>query len=347
MRTKLFISIGVLCLSMTPVAFALDTVVVVPERGLSLFEMQERIANTLHPVMGKPMHVSPLADETIPMRTDLTIVYQSDVPLPVVVSSIEGIPQDKLLAILPATSSTEPTRVRIPLISSAAWRPGTTGVSIEVYWIDDHKPLLLDLQTTDAQSMPAIVLAIAGHVFTTEPLLASYSINFLPGYGIAGIPLTALLAFVGLVMFIVLSRRMPKIRAIGWAVCALLLLYQVRFLPNVIAQTVHEQRVWWKDGNVGELGHDKVIAEAVTREVLPNEPVLISMNQATPLRYFLYPIVPTTDPDVLTQSGALAVMAQVWDTTQTTFVINDRPFVGSILKQFENGDALVRFAPRP
>lgn len=335
MRLGLRWTVGVvlLCMPMAAAAKAVPTM-----RGLSPFDAQEWAKQALQPTTATPMRMTPLTDSKTPLPSFVHIAYASARPLPLLIGPHGALPQDMLFAMLPAGDAQQAT---IDMRRSPAWRPGKRGVMLTLYWLEGSEPVILDVGPQSGSNPFATSLIALGHVLRNEGF-GSFSINFLLGYRVLSIPLTVLLGAAGVVVVVCMRRRHSAPVAIG--ICALLLIaaWQVRFLPDVLAMEWQEQADWWSDSRAGELGHTAAIAAEIRNRQQDDAAVTVCTQQATPLKYFLYP-VPVRDASAVA-SGGMAVVDQVWNDRQQ---IGCGAWTGSgeVLWRFANSDALVRIPP--
>ncbi len=327
-----------------PLAAYAEPISVPTQRGFSPFAAQAMFEKVLKPTPQHPLQVSPLEDDVTALPTHVKLTYRSALPVPVLIGPLGALPHDMLAAVLPA-SPTDAQEVYLDLRNSPDWRPGKHGVSLNIYWVDGHEPELIDVSPMQQGGIGRSLVAVGGHLFRSEGF-GSFSPNFLLGYKVAGMPFSVLLFVLGVVGCALMVRRRGVVSAASVAALAVIAVWQVRFVPDVVGMTVHEQSAWRDGQDAGELGHVAAIAQFVQQMDLPAEQAItVCTQQATPFRYFLSPRAVVTDASVLAKGG-IAVLDQQWDDA-TTLHCKDVVGTGKVLTRYPNGDALVQFSPKP
>lgn len=310
------------------------------QRGLSPFQVQALFEQTLHPTSSDPMGATPLEDDVSVLPTHIDITYTSPVPVPVLVAPGGALAPDELAAVLPASSTSRD--VLIDLRASPAWQPGKHGLLVVIYTLQNEQPQIQNIRPADQGNAFFTLLQILRHPLEREAF-GSFSYNFLLGYRMAGIPMTAVAGVVGLLVFAFLLRKFGIEKSACVAALAVILVWQVRFFADSARMAVAEEVRYFSDGDTGELGHVAVMARFVDGVGLPQtQMVTVCTQQVTPWRYFLSPREVTADPTDL-KKGGVAVVDSVWKDDEASFSCGAFTGKGKVLKRYANGDALVQF----
>lgn len=289
------------------------------------------------------MVLTSFIEPDLPQASHVRVRYRSKTVLPVEVGPLDAPTYDMRTAILPAAEEGDAS---LPILRSPSWNPFRHGVELTVYWREGEPPDIFGIAPESRATFFRKFAAILSHAFFPEPF-GSSSVNYLLGYHIAGIRLTVLLGIFFILWIAVLSIRNRSLspRIAAFPCLAFLLLSSGRFAVDSALATARDLREVRSERTYGELGSTPFMGTEVARSRTEdlNVPLLLfaCTRLVTPLTYFAHPIEVTARKEAWPQATR-AVLTNIWDEEQTSFSCNGRSRSGSILRLFDNGDALVQ-----
>lgn len=288
--------------------------------------------------------------ESLPIRprSHVRITYQSADPLPVRIVFPHAAADYQLVAVLPASNAGE---VLLPLTNSPAWRQTVGALDIEIYWVGDTPPTLTGITTENRLSWVTTLLVYGRQMFQPE-FFSSFSLGTIYGYRIAGYSLTTVLGTALVILTLglcVWQRRYPTLLMIATIWVPAMLIYETRFLADIVIAMVSDQIEWRSQGSYSDMRYLYAEAEELLQEQKTAEhPLTVASctGLATPLRYAVYPI-PVAADDSAWKSASHAVVQGVWNADETTFSCHEIQRTGSVIRSYPNGEAIIRFHQKP
>ncbi|MDP7477490.1 MAG: hypothetical protein QF442_03515, partial [Candidatus Peribacteraceae bacterium] len=169
------------------------------------------------------------------------------------------------------------------------------------------------------------------------------STNFLEGYKAFNISFVPMLGVVFLVVCGLLL-AFKRSRIILVACFVFLLLYQSRFLIDIVPATTKDVTDWKQDRTVPSFGNLVGVAEFLNKESEEySGEIRIAMcgTLVTPLRYFIHPI--QIEGDEWFPTATHGVLLGGWMQDGDTFICKNQSRKGELLHSFPDGSAVVRF----
>src|SRR3989344_7455595 len=182
-------------------------------------------------------------------------------------------------------------------------------------------------------------------------------------------------------VFFVIYRRLSLSVVCG--VCfAMILLYQARFMIDLVPETFARTKEWLTDGTYGEMTYTYQVADVLKEEVkknailrdvtppchpeergtecrasrratcgVPPQDDILSVatckDSATALGYLLHPISVRVEEESWEKATHAVVTLYPWEEIPETFTCHDITRSASVVKQFPTGDAVIRFTENP
>ena len=279
--------------------------------------------------------------EDLAPGTDIILRYTSHHPFPVQFlpyrkdpSVIQGEVQ---YALLPAGEKRE---VSLSLSSSPGWYPGQRGITLVGYALEEAVPEIHSLSTVSRNTFLDTLKAVFTHPIRSE-VFRVISVNVLDGYQLLSIPLTAILACI--LLFVAMS--MYFLKRIAWhhallgASVALLLVYHVRFLADLLPTTILEARTWQTEKRYNEMGNVYAVASVLREENVTV--VTICGDRVDILNYLLHP---TRVSGMDTWDEAThAILVSSWKEVDGVITCEEKSRPGTIIKVFPDDTALISF----
>ena len=295
----------------------------------------------------KPTHENDLVIETmladrLEPGTHLRIWYSSESIVPLELGTFPTHSSDLLTAVLPPASEGE---ALLPLFSSPSWNGTRNMVIMNVYSLTKQPPHILRLQLENHTSFLQRTMAYLRHPLSSEQF-SYYSMSELAGYRTGGVPLVPILGslppLLGL-MLMLRYRRHPFLCICVPTLC-FLLFYETRFLLDILHRAGIHQVEWRTEGKYSFMGSTYAIAQELKEEMAAdqrNVQVLVCVPPISALQYLLYP-TPLARLQELKEVPKYAIVENTWDREAKTVSCADQYFSGTILRQFPDGEAIVR-----
>lgn len=309
-------------------------------------EALQDFVRILKPTHDNPLSFQPITSDKLNAGSHVRIWYSSAIPVPIEVGPYNAKPFDFVTAILPANQNGD---VIVPIFSSPAWHPWKRGMAMKVYTLAKAPTQIQRVRMENEATVLQKSGALIKHFFTPEQFTFS-TMSELAGYRVGNMSVSAFLGFLMILCTIVCVRgssRPPLITA-SIVCCTFLLLYEARFLLDVIPRTIVHQTEWQQEHRYGHMGNTYAIAEALNN-ALPEEEnsyVLACTHLATPYGYFLYP-TGLAAQDYLKKEPTHAIVLNTWDEDAQEIFCEGKRYSATILKTFSDGEAIAQISPTP
>jgi len=309
-------------------------------RPANTYRAGEFIVNTLLSIRHAPFQSSLLTTEEAPPGSHIRFLYQSADTALVEFGNIGTPPTERLIAVLPPA----PVQgdILLPLYRSPYWSAYKNGIMIKLYSFIDTPVTILGAAMEDRETILSRIIVPLQHFFLRESFGAT-STNYLFGYRINTVRLTTILGILELLWFLAAIRIRRQSVTVGFCIVflPLLLFYEGRFLLDVAAATVEDQREWLTQGTYSEMGHLYQMGDILRSETAEDSIVAVCDRTVTPLKYLLHPVPVAVDEETW-KRATHGIVLSIWDPNVKTVTCGEvTRDVANVLAQFANGTTVV------